>query len=229
MDRQPDEYLSEPTRWAMPGRAEAPDGGGRRPRRRSVRPAVAVGVTAALAAAGAGVAFAAGSSGANPKPVTASVAASGGSATTTPSVPAGGARPHPRMGRWGPGGMGAMRGVIHGTGTVRTATGFKTVDFQVGTVSSVSSTSLTVKSADNYSQTYTVVPSTVVGAQSGGISSVKTGDTVRVAAEPTSGGGNATATDVVDPTRIGDSHRGFGFGRAKGAAPGGATAPAPPA
>lgn len=229
MDHQPDDYLSEPTRWAMPRRSADPAGGqgtGAQPpkRRRSFRPAVAVGVTAVLAAAGAGVAFAAGSS--SPKPVSASVAASSGSGTTSPSAPA---VPHHRgpRGRGGP--LGGMAGVIHGSGTVRTPTGFKTVDFQIGTVSSVSSTSLTVKSADKYSQTYTVVASTVVDAQSGGISSVKAGDRVRVVAEPSSGGGNATATDVVDATRIGASHRSFGFGPPAGGATAPGVTPAPAA
>lgn len=234
MDHQPDDYLSEPTRWAMPRRPADPAGGrgtGAEPpaRRRSFRPAVAVGVTAVLAAAGAGVAFAAGSSTAGPKPVSASVAASSGSGTTSPSAPAGAAVPHRRgpRGRGGP--MGGMAGVIHGSGTVRTSTGFKTLDFQIGTVSSVSSTSLTVKSADKYSQTYTVVASTVVDAQSGGISSVKAGDRVRVVAEPSSGGGNATATDVVDATLIGASHRSFGFGPPVGGATAPGVTPAPAA
>lgn len=218
-----------PERWSFPGRNHEPSTG----RRRLSRPAVAIGVTALLASAGAGAAFAVSGSGSGGAPAVASVASSSGSSTTTPSsLP--GARHHRGMGRgeWGPGG--GMGGVIHGQGTVRTATGFKTVDVQMGTVDSVSSTSLTVISADNFKQTYTIVPSTVVDAQAGGISTVQKGDTVRVLAEPS--GSTITATSVMDRTRIGDSRRAFGFGPAAGApagnaptAPGAPLAPTPPA
>ena len=222
MESQSHSDQTGPTRWALPGRG---DGAGT-PRRRLSRPVVAVGLTALLASAGAGAAFAVSGGGSASAPQAASVAASGGSSTTTPSsVPAG---HHHHRGMMG-GGMfgGGMGAVIHGSGTVRTATGYKTVDVQTGTVDSVTATALTVISSDNFKQTYTIAPSTVVDAQAGGISTVQKGDTVRVVAEPS--GSTVTATDVMDQTRIGDSRRGFGFGPAAGApGQGGPLAPSAP-
>ncbi len=106
-------------------------------------------------------------------------------------------------------GPGMGPGVVHGIYTVRNGTGYKTVESQVGTVQSASSTSLVVVSADNYSQTYTVQASTVVNSQSGGISTVHKGDTVRV--EAVQGTSGYTATDIVDTSQIGSSRQGFGF------------------
>lgn len=86
----------------------------------------------------------------------------------------------------GPGrGLGAA---IHGEYVVETSTGTYVTELtQRGTVSAVSSTSVTVKSADGYSKTY-VVPSSV------SVTSVKTGDTVSVVA--TVSGSTATLTSI---------------------------------
>jgi len=78
--------------------------------------------------------------------------------------------------------------------------GYQTVDVQRGQVTAVSSTSITVKSADGYSATYGVSSSTTVDAQSSGIGSVKVGD--RVVLEATLSGGTATASHILDRTEL---------------------------
>lgn len=101
--------------------------------------------------------------------------------------------------------------VLHGVYTVKTASGtYQTVESQVGTVSSVSPTSIVVSSADGYSHTYVVTTSTVVDSQAGGINAVAKSDTVRVSAVTQSG--TDTATSITDMTKIGASRTGFGFG-----------------
>jgi hypothetical protein len=47
-----------------------------------------------------------------------------------------------------------------------------------GKVTAVSNTSITLRSADGYTHTYVVNSSTIVNAQRGGISSIKTGNEV---------------------------------------------------
>ena len=111
----------------------------------------------------------------------------------------------------GPGMAGrfGMGPVVHGQYTVKSGSSYKTVEVQVGTVTAVSSTSITVKSSDNYEHTYAVDAATVVDSQAGGISSVQDGDQVRLAA--TSQGGKDTAVDIRDLTKIGSSRTHFGF------------------
>lgn len=173
------------------------------------RVAATVGLTAFLGMAGAGVAFAVGGNGgsATSPAAASSSGSSGGSAPAAPPAGRpGGFGPHRHLGPMG-GGPGA---VVHGIYTVRSGTGYKTEQMQVGTVQSgSSSTSLIVKSVDNYSQTYTVTSSTVVDSEAGGISTVKPGDRVRV--EAVQQGSSYTATDVVDMTRISSSRTSFGF------------------
>jgi hypothetical protein len=85
---------------------------------------------------------------------------------------------------------------------VQTGNGtYQTYAVQVGTASGVSSSSITLKSADGYSHAYVVTASTVVDAQRDGIASVKNGDQVRLIA--TVSGGTSTATDIVDITKVG--------------------------
>jgi hypothetical protein len=78
--------------------------------------------------------------------------------------------------------------------------GWRTVQMQRGTVTAVSDTSLTVKSADGVSKTYVLTKDTRVDAARAGIASVANGDTVGVLA--TVSGGTATATSVRDLTKI---------------------------
>ena len=137
---------------------------------------------------------------------------SGTSSTSTPAVPAAPPAGRHGMGRFGPGGGPGLMGggMVHGVFTVRNGTGYRVVEVQTGVVQpGNTSASLTVKSDDGYSQSYTVQPSTVVNSQAGGISTVKSGDRVRVQAVQQ--GSGYTATDVIDMTQIGSSHQGFGF------------------
>jgi hypothetical protein len=173
--------------------------------------AVAAGVTTFMAMGGAGLAFAVSGSGGN-SPTT-----SPSSTTPTTTMPNGAVPP---MGRHHPGGPGRFFGpggpmgvggdVIHGQFTIKEGTTYRTIDVQVGSVSSVSSTQITVSSADGYSASYVVKSSTVVDAQADGISTVAKGDKVRVAAVVS--GSQAVATDITDTTKIGSSRVGFGFG-----------------
>jgi hypothetical protein len=88
-------------------------------------------------------------------------------------------------------------GAIHGQFvTPKPGGGYQTIDTQRGTVTAVSTSSITVKSSDGYTKTYQVTSSTNVDAQRAGIGSVKTGQTVLVLA--TVHGSSATATHIVD-------------------------------
>jgi hypothetical protein len=116
----------------------------------------------------------------------------------------------------GPGmGMG-IGGALHGSFVAaKQGGGYQTVDMQRGTVTGVSATSITVKSADGFTATYAVDSSTLVHAQRDGIDSVKAGDEVGVTA--TESGSEKKATSIVDLTQV-DAKRG---------GPGGGMAPAP--
>jgi hypothetical protein len=171
--------------------------------------AIAGGTTVGLALGGAGIAFAAGSSTSTSTP-----------STTKPAAPPSGApgtRPGPgprfSFGFGGPDGFGRFGSAVHGQVTVPNGTNaYKTIEFQIGTVSSkptTGATSITVHSADGYTHTYTVTTSTQVDAQRDGIGSIAHGDTVTVLATPISG--KDTATSIVDTTKIGSSRSGFGL------------------
>jgi hypothetical protein len=178
--------------------------------RRVPRVAVAVGITAFLGLAGAGVAVAVGGGGGAPA---ASLSSSSPPSSTSPTIPG---RPHRRAGS-------AARGlggnVLHGDYTVANGSSYKTVTVQVGQVTAVSSGSITVKSADGYTHSYTIQPSTVVDSQSGGIAAIASKDTVRV--EALVQGRSQTATNIVDTTKVGSSRKGFGFGPGRPGGPGG--------
>lgn len=94
-----------------------------------------------------------------------------------------------------------LRRVAHGQVVVRGADGFVTHDVIVGTVTSVSPTSITVRAADNTRETYVITKQTRVrvrGDRSRGLSSIDalaTGDHVVVAGTGTS---TLTATHVLD-------------------------------
>lgn len=164
-----------------------------RPRR--VALAAAAGLGIALGAAG--IAAAAGDSTPSPSP-------SPGASTQSAPAPA---PPGPGMrhgyGDRARGGVGP-RGAVRGEYVVPEGTGWRTVAFQRGAVTAVSSTRLTVTSKDGYSKTYVLTPSTMVNAGRDGIGSVKTGEQVAVVA--TVKGGTATAVDVRDLTQL-QAHR----------------------
>jgi hypothetical protein len=185
------------------------------------RAAVAGGIAAVVALGAAGIAFAA-TSGSSSTPASGSSSSAATTPTTAPSTPntpkVRGPGGPGRVGfRFGPGGFGAIGGlgglgggaIVHGTITTHTSSGYKTIEYQTGQVTSVSPSSITVKSADGYSDTYVVTSKTVVDSQAGGISSVKTGDQVSLEATPQSG--KDTAVNIVDTTKVGSSRTSFGF------------------
>jgi hypothetical protein len=192
-----------------------------RPRRLAIGAAVAV--VAMLG--GAGVAYAASGSGSAPS----STAAAGSSPSPSASAPT--QRPFtcpksvkhcPPFGRMpfrhfgfpggGPGGFPfGIGGALHGSFvTGKSGGGYQTVDVQRGKVTAVSSSSLTVKSADGFSATYAIGGSTIIDAQRDGIGSVKSGNQVYVTA--TVSGSKTTATNVSDLTLLGHGQVSFGFG-----------------
>lgn len=180
------------------------------------------GVAVTALAGGAGVAYAATHTGAPAAAQTTSQSVASTSPTPSPSgsaaAPAG---PEHRFPGWagghgiaGIGGIGGigigMGGAVHGTLTVpKSGGGYQTVDIQRGTVTAVSSSSITVKSADGYTASYAVTSATEVNAESAGIGAVKTNDSVFVTA--TVSGSTATASSVTDVTSIGASRGSFGF------------------
>jgi hypothetical protein len=195
--------------------------------RGSRRAAVLAGVIGAglLAGAGAGVAFAATGS-----PGRASAPQTFTATTPSPSPSAPSAKTPPGMHRFpfrfghsfGPGGFafggplspGGPFGAIHGQYVApKPGGGYQTVDFQNGKVTAVSSTSITLRSADGYTHSYTVTGSTIVDAQRGGISSIKTGNEASVGA--TVSGSTATATSVRDLTLLQQNAKNF-FGTLPG-------------
>jgi hypothetical protein len=111
---------------------------------------------------------------------------------------------------FGLGGVGRGGG-LHGEVTMRKpdGNGFQTFAFQTGEVTAVSPSSITVKSEDGYSRTYSVDENTVVGAGRDGIGTVKAGDTVRIAGVVE--GGNAKAAAIVDSTSLGRIGEHWGF------------------
>jgi len=120
------------------------------------------------------------------------------------------------------GGLFGPDGVIHGSYTIKGPSGdYETIDTQYGTAGSVSAGSITVTSADGYKQTYTVDSSTVVNADSSGITSVQNGDTVTVTA--TVSGGTATAQTVIDMTQVQSNRKSWAPGGPKGPGPWGGT------
>ena len=164
-------------------------------------------------AAGGGIAYYATHSGNNVNTVASRGSAQAAAPNPSQSAPSG--RKHGldgfgRFGGLGRFGLGGFGGAIHGQITVpKAGGGYQTLAVQSGAVSAVSSSSITVKSADGYSKTYVVASSTEVNAQAAGISTVKTGDTVVLTAVVS--GSEATAASIFDLTSIRSSHEHFGF------------------
>lgn len=199
---------------------------------RSKARGVAAGVGVALVVGAGGIAVAS-SGGTTSGAAGAAPSATEGAPTPGPSGPGVPDERDHGGGRFGGGpGIGFGGDVLHGTYVVAKAGGgYQTIQTQNGTVSDVSSTSLSVKSADGYTFTYVVKAGTIVDAQSSGIGSVKKGDTVTVSA--TVSGKTATIDRVMDVTLLQKSlpnlKGGYGF---PGGGPGGKfrgprTAPSP--
>ena len=172
-------------------------------------------------AAGGGIAYVATHTGNSASPAAAQGAAQSPTPTpaaSTPSFRGHGPGGFGRFGGVGGFGLGGLGGIVHGQVTERTSSGgYQTVDVQSGTVTAVSSSSITVKSADGYSATYVVISSTEVNAQAAGISTVKVGDTVELTA--TVSGHTATAAGIIDVTSIRSSRGSFSFPAGPPAAP----------
>ena len=206
-----------------------PGGTPRKPHRRSRLTKTAAGLAVILGAgAGAAAVASATTSGAGPSAPAASASAS---PTTPPGAPGPFRRGFFGPGQGGPAGMGGPgvfgigvgpAGAIHGTFTVKGPNGtYETIDTQYGTAEAVSSSSITVKSADGFSQTYVVSSSTVVDAKPNGISSVKVGDTVSI--QGLVSGSTVTAERVLDITLVKAQHPSRGPGHPFG--PGGPSGP----
>lgn len=186
----------------------------------SRRVAVMAGVITVGVLAGAGVAVAATSS-SSPTP-TPSASPPASATTPRPGMPPKGAwRIHGAPGAFGPafGGPGLLGGglfgAVHGTVVVpKSGGGYQTVAFQNGKVTAVSSTSITLHSADGYSHTYPVTSSTNVNAQRDGIGSIKVGNEAVVTA--TVSGSTTTVIRIIDVTQLQQGFHRF-FGSAPGA------------
>jgi len=114
---------------------------------------------------------------------------------------------------------------LHGSYvTAKQGGGYQTVEVQQGTVTGVSATSITVKSADGFKQTYVVKPDTKVHANKDGIGSVATGDEVAVVA--LQNGSAHDAVQIIDRTQLGGMRGGPGA-MPPGGQPGGAPSPSP--
>lgn len=161
-----------------------------------------LGVAVIALAGGAGIAYAADHGGAKPAAATASQPGSASPSPATSAPPKAGIRHGFGFFGAGLGGLAlGAAGVIHGQVTEpKSGGGYQTVDIQLGTVTAVSSSSITVKSADGYTATYAVASSTEVNAQAAGIGTVKVGNSVDLTATVTSG--KATADSIIDLSSI---------------------------
>jgi hypothetical protein len=136
---------------------------------------------------------------------------------------------HKGFGPGGPGMLGGIEGpmgALHGQFVVpKQGGGYQTLVVQRGKVTSVSTSSITVKSDDGFSATYAVAADTLVNAARDGIGSVKKGDEVSVLAQQKSG--NDAALQIGDFTRWQGMRDRVGPGPAdRGAKP--PTPPTPP-
>ncbi|WP_427893276.1 hypothetical protein ACQHIV_10400 [Kribbella sp. GL6] len=132
------------------------------------------------------------------------------SPSASPSQPNQNQKPGGGPGRGGFRGEFGLGGALHGEFVVQQdGGGYETIAVQRGQVTAVSNDSLTVKSADGYSRTYTLTSNTMVNAARNGIGDVKTGNTVNVEAVVTNG--NATAIRVNDGTVRQAAGQSWGF------------------
>ena len=142
-----------------------------------------------------------------PSVATTTPAATPSAATTTPGAPSQGqdSQGQDFQGRDFQG-QGKMKGLKHGEFTVHTKTGDKVVDIQGGQVSAVEAGSVTVKSIDGFTATYTLDPTTKVERNEEATTSaqITTNDQVRVVVDK-SGTGNNAAIAIATAIHIGDS------------------------
>jgi hypothetical protein len=200
----------------------------RRPRRsRLTKTAAGLAVILGTGTGAAAVALAT-SSGTVPASAAGAATTVAPSATTTPSANPNPPRAFRRIiggGSGGPGGFAAFAGpgalgggVIHASYTIDGPNGgYETIDTQYGTVEDVSSSSITVKSADGFIQTYDVTTSTLVEADYEGVLSVKVGDTVSIQA--VTAGSTVTAQRIQDVTQVQAGRPDWAAGPSTGPAP----------
>ncbi|GIM93883.1 hypothetical protein [Paractinoplanes toevensis] len=178
-----------PAEWT-PAHADGPPPAWTPPEKGAAGPAAApknkrlalVGGIVAVAVAGSGV--------------TAGIMAAVGGGSSAASGPGGGQG----IGQGGPGGTQNAATALHGTYVVSDGNGGYTTQLtQTGTVSTISGTSITVKSDDGYSKTYVISTSTTVGT--GRIADVLKGHTVRIVA--TSVKQKITASSITDTSLAG--------------------------
>jgi hypothetical protein len=125
-------------------------------------------------------------------------AASGSTSSSSSSQqgPGGGMGGGPGGSGGGPGG-GLTSEALHGEYVVSDGSGgYATELLQNGEVTAVSDTSITAKSEDGYTKTYTIDSDTVVGNGSADLSSIATGDEITITA--TVSGDTATAESLVE-------------------------------
>jgi hypothetical protein len=193
-----------------------PNGAPRKPRRRRLtKTAAGLAVILGAGAGGAAVASATSAGPASNTPA-ASAPAPGTNASRGPGGLRRGFLPPGPMAAGPLGGFGmGLGGAIHGSFTVKGPSGtYETIDTQYGTAEAVSSSSITVKSADGFSQSYSVDSSTIVDAEPSGILSVKVGDTVSI--QGLVSGSNVKAERVLDVTQVKAHHPSWGPGHPSG-------------
>ena len=173
----------------------------------SRRPYIIAGVAVAALLGGAGAAVAATNS---PAPAASSPSAVITNPTPSPGLPGSAGSATPRFRHFGPFGLGGnLFGALHGEFVVgKSGGGYETVDVQNGQVTAVSTTSITLKSADGFTKSYAVTSSTFVDAQRDGIGSVKVGNLASVQA--TVSGSTATAISIEDLTQLQQRRPDFG-------------------
>ncbi len=155
--------------------------------------------TLALALAGTGAGVAAAQTTSTPSaPTTAANPAPTNPAPTSPAPGAKHPGTHTGTGTHTGEHRGGLGRVEHGEFTVHTETGDKVVDVQRGVVTAVNATSVTVKSTDGFSTTYTIDPTTKINKdkKTAAVSQIATNDQVRVMATKT--GNTATAQRIGD-------------------------------
>ncbi|WP_433052762.1 hypothetical protein [Dactylosporangium sp. CS-033363] len=183
--------------WATPQQPPAPPAGlppavTPAPAAKSNRvKTIIVGVVAALVIGGGGYAVV--------------KAAGGSSSTTTQQAGPGGGNgqggPGGGMGGGGMGGGGStgLSGALYGDFTASDGNGgYTTKRLQTGTVTEISTTSITAKSADGHTTTFVIGSATSVDNGQDQVSDIQTGDTVTVVG--TVDGSTATATTITDTT-----------------------------
>jgi hypothetical protein len=128
-----------------------------------------------------GVAMAADS---NPSP-TGSPSTASSSTASSSTASSSTAKQHPRAAEL----KSLGKRVLHGEFTLQTKAGAKTFDTEIGVITAVSPTSVTVKSSDGFTQTWTLDATTRVRAdqKKGTVADLKTGETLRLVGPTTAG------------------------------------------